>query len=563
VNDPQQSVNDPQQSVLSRQNGFRDLFAAYDNSADFDDLPSATDASAGLISLGFIGSALRRGTRAWLALTVIGLVVGVGLAVVRLPAHTATTTVLIDANPATESTQLQTDAAIAESTPVAAAVVAQLGIRQTPANFLSTYTVVAGTTTTILTITATGPSDGAAVQRAAAIATQFLKFNANYLQEQLRQTIGSLNQQVSQAQQHLNSIDHQISQVSAKPVSPSQSAKLGGLQKQQADAANALSLVRQNASSSQLQAQTLTDQMVRGTEVLSSATPGKRSVKKALALYIGAGLLCGLVVGMAIVVICGVTTDRLRRRDDIAIAIGAPVKLSVGPLRGRRWLPDPRGKSGRRDCDLDRVVEHLRSAVPAGSGTVAGLAVVAVDDVATVARAVIKLAVASCQQRRGVVLADFSAGATAARQLGITRPGIGTVSPDGAAGTVSPDGVPIVVVVPEAEDIAPAGPLGNRPPRSAEVSERLAETCARADLILSMVTLSPAFSSDYLRTWATDAVVVVTAGQSTATRLHAVGEMIRLAGTRLASVVVLDADRRDESLGTVIAHYKPAPSVGA
>jgi capsular polysaccharide biosynthesis protein len=554
VNDPRQSVNDPQQSGLSRQNGFRDLFAAYDNSADFDDLPSATDASAGLISLGFIGSALRRGTRVWLALTVIGLVVGVGLAVVRLPAHTATTSVLIDANPATESTQLQTDAAIAESTPVAAAVVAQLGIRQTPASFLSTYTVVAGTTTTILTITATGPSDGAAVQRAAAIATQFLKFNAHYLQEQLSQTIGSLNQQVSQAQQHLNSIDHQVSQVSAQPVSPSQSAKLGGLQKQQADAANALSLVKQNASSSQLQAQTLTDQMVRGTEVLSSATPGKRSVKKALALYIGGGLLCGLVVGMAMVVIGAVTTDRLRRRDDIAIAIGAPVKLSVGPLRGRRWLPDPRGKSGRRNCDLDRVVEHLRSAVPAGSGTVAGLAVVAVDDVPTVARAVIKLAVASCQQRRGVVLADFSAGATAARQLGITRPGIGTVSPDG---------VSIVVVVPEAEDIAPAGPLGDRPPRSAEVSERLAETCARADLILSIVTLSPAFSSDYLRTWATDAVVVVTAGQSTATRLHAVGEMIRLAGTRLASVVVLDADRRDESLGTVVAHYKPAPSVGA
>ena len=77
------------------------------------------------------------------------------------------------------------------------------------------------------------------------------------------------------------------------------------------------------------------------------------------------------------------------------------------------------------------------------------------------------------------------------------------------------------------------------------------------------MTLNPAFGSDYLRTWATDAVVVVTAGQSTATRLNAVGEMIRLAGTRLASVVVLDADRSDESLGTVTADYQPAAAVRA
>ena len=57
---------------------------------------SATDASAGLISLGFIGSALRRAMPVWLTVTVIGLVVGVGLAVGHTPAHTATTTVLIE-----------------------------------------------------------------------------------------------------------------------------------------------------------------------------------------------------------------------------------------------------------------------------------------------------------------------------------------------------------------------------------------------------------------------------------------------------------------------------------
>jgi len=545
-------VNDPQQSVSSRQKGFRDFFAAfYDDSADFDDLPSATDASAGLISLGFIGSALRRNMLVWLALTVIGLFVGLGLAVDRMPAHTATATVLLETSgdSASQGTEMATDAAIAQSTPVAAAVVAQLGIQETAASFLQTYTVVAGTTTTILTITAKGPSDDAAVQRANVIATQFLAFDAKYLREQLNQTIASLNQQVSQAQQHLSSIDNQINQVSAQPTSSSQQAQLGDLQSQQSAATNALNSLKSSASYAQLQAETTTTQMVHGSQVLSPATPGKRSVKKTLAAYAGGGLFGGLVIAMAIVEIGAVTTDRLRRRDDIAIAVGAPVKLSVGRLRGRRWMPDLRGKSSRRHHDMDRVVQHLRNAVAADPKGTGALAVVAVDDAPTVAQAVIEVAIASSRQHRRVVLADLSAGAPAARRLGVTGPGIGTVSPEG---------VPIVVVVPEAEDVAPLGPLGNPPQESGQMMQGLAETCAHADLILSIVTLNPAFGSEYLRTWAPSAVVVVTAGRSTATRLNAVGELVRLAGTRLTSVVVLDAERKDESLGAVTADYQPS-----
>ncbi len=44
-------------------------------------------------------------------------------------------------------------------------------------------------------------------------------------------------------------------------------------------------------------------------------------------------------------------------------------------------------------------------------------------------------------------------------------------------------------------------------------------------------------------------VVVVTAGESSVEKVHSVGEMIRLAGTRLDSVVLIGADKSDESLG--------------
>ena len=82
---------------------------------------------------------------------------------------------------------------------------------------------------------------------------------------------------------------------------------------------------------------------------------------------------------------------------------------------------------------------------------------------------------------------------------------------------------------------------------------------ASADLLLTLVTLDPALGGDHLATWATNAVVVVSAGQSSAERIHGVGEMIRLAGMRLDSVVLIGADKSDESLGLV---RRPDEQVG-
>ena len=77
--------------------------------------------------------------------------------------------------------------------------------------------------------------------------------------------------------------------------------------------------------------------------------------------------------------------------------------------------------------------------------------------------------------------------------------------------------------------------------------------------MLTLATLDPAFGGDYLATWATDAVAVVTAGRSSAERLRAVGDMVRLAGIRLDSAVLLGADKDDESLGLAPAPDEPAP----
>jgi hypothetical protein len=137
--------------------------------------------------------------------------------------------------------------------------------------------------------------------------------------------------------------------------------------------------------------------------------------------------------------------------------------------------------------------------------------------------------------------------------------------------------VRVAVFIPDPDDPAPTGPLpaGPRPagplpagpPAPGSVPAGLAVTMPqpvappsqrgdelgtafrRSDLLLTVAELDPASGADYLATWATDAVAIITAGHTHGTHAHAVGEMLRLSGVRLNSSVVVGADDADDSLG--------------
>ena len=101
-------------------------------------------------------------------------------------------------------------------------------------------------------------------------------------------------------------------------------------------------------------------------------------------------------------------------------------------MRVSRWLPGRRGLAAARGRDMQRIVAHLRDAVPASSRGAAALAVVPVDDPQVAALSVVSLAVSCAQQGKQVVVADLCSGAPAARLLGAKDPGVRTVSVDGA-----------------------------------------------------------------------------------------------------------------------------------
>jgi len=284
---------------------------------------------------------------------------------------------------------------------------------------------------------------------------------------------------------------------------------------------------------------------IKESRVINNAEPLKSSHIKNLLLYFGGGLFGGLILGMAIVAIGAISSSRLRRRDDIAYVIGAPVRLSVGPLTRSR-LTSSSGKNRKRD--VERVAEQLRRTLLADSKGRDGLAVVAVDNAQTVAEPVVSLALSSANLGSRVLLADLSEGRHAARLLGVSKPGVHKVNSDGKY---------LMVMVPEAEEIAPHGPFRSNSSmaHNAQVDQALAAAGTAADLVLVIATLDPAFGGDYLNSWAPVAVAVVTTGESTAERIRATGDMVRLAGVRLDSTILIGADESDSSLGVGSPEY--------
>ena len=199
--------------------GYDDFAATENRSADF--VP-------GLVSLGFITAALRRSVRFVFVMAIVGLLLGLGADKRSPPQYQASATLLLTLSPYEDAlTAVNDNQALAKTSGVAAIALHELGLQQSVSGFLSTYSA-ASVTSRVLTITASAPSVDQAAVQASAVASAFLKFRADEQIAQQNLVLASLNQQVNQAKQRVNSIDAQISQLSSQPTS-----QLSGLQAEQ------------------------------------------------------------------------------------------------------------------------------------------------------------------------------------------------------------------------------------------------------------------------------------------------------------------------------------------
>ena len=539
-------TNDNDRTVmlsLNRNNDPPSRFWADGNFTTADDAPE--DFSPSLVSLGFIKAAVRRNRRLVVVTAAAGFLLGAAAFVASPHAAQATTRLILTVGPeSVPGTAIADDQAVAQSRAVAGLVVRKLGLPQSAESFLGSYSATP-VTDRVLQLTVNAPSGDDAKTWADTLATQFLQYRAQQLKTEQQQMFVALDQQVTQAKQQVNATRSKIAGLRAQPRSATQQGMLSRLRTQITEEKGALFVLQNNVNSTRADTQETTASEVTGSYVIDRAyLVAPPSKVKHLVLYAAIGLFMGLVLSLGFVVIRALISDRLFRRDDVARALGAPVKLSVGPVRLSRWRPGGKGLAAARSIDVQRVVTHLGKAVPARSRHATSLAVVPVDDPRVAALSLISLAISCAQEGMQVVVADLASGAPAAGLVGSNKPGVGPANVDGAH---------LIVAVPERDDVEPAGPLGHAPARDerSPFTEAVNAACASANVLLTLAPLDPALGGDHLATWATDAVVFVTAGRSSWTKIQAVGEMVRLSGTRLVSAVLVGADKTDDSLGVM------------
>jgi capsular polysaccharide biosynthesis protein len=547
--DGQRLSSNDQMTTLSRADrlDLPERLWAFDDSAVED---RYADLAGSLVSLAFIRAAIRRGARFWSAMAVLGLLAGLASYLAFPPGYQANTAVLLTFGPYENSSSAALDdQVIVQSRAVAALALHQLRLKESPSSFLGEYTAAA-VSERVLLITVTAPSGNEAVRRAWAVAHAFLTFRARELRIDQTLVIDSIHLQIKSARRSLASIGNQIAAVLAEPASPEQVTKLKALRSEQSQQKTALYTLQQGSSA--VSAETATTLAVKGSKVIVRAALVPHSRLKPSLFDSAIGLVAGLALGLGIVVIRALISDRLRRRDDVARALGASVRLSIPKLPLSRWRPGRRGLAAAATKEASRIVMYLGSAVAPTKGGFASLAVVPVDDVQVAAVCLTSLAISCADEGLQVVLADLFVGAPAARLVGVGDSGVTEVR-IGEAG--------LVVAVPDQNDIVPVGPLQRGSP-GIGVDDDLAAACASADLVLTLVPLDPAVGGEHLSGWSSSIVAIVTAGRSSVDRIKAVGQMIRLAGVPLVSAVLIGADKTDESLG--MAHvpgseYQPGP----
>jgi capsular polysaccharide biosynthesis protein len=432
-----------------------------------------------------------------------------------------------------------TEVTLAQSETVASDAVKALGLSQSVSSFQAAYTVTV-VTDQVLSITANAPTSSGAVDRANEIAAQYLKFRASVLRAQEAADVAAYAQEVPQAQQHIAALQGQISQLEGQPSS--HQAKLTKLQNQLKTATDTLPTLEQTVTGLTATDESTTNSMIDGSQVLDAATALHHSKIKDLLEYVIAGLFGGFAIALGIVVVRELISDRLRRRDDIAAALGAPVRLSVGPVSKRGFRLGGPSAAGRRR-DRQRIAAYLRNSMARPSDRAATLAVVAVDNADEIAPAVVILAERCAKEGTRLLLADLVPGAPVAKRLGARGAGVHKVRNEGT---------PMVVVIPADADLVPSGPLvpAVAAPLASAPAEDVVSAAKQADLLLTVTELDPAMGGEHLSTWAESTVAVFTAGRTRAARAQAVGEMLRQSGVRTSSGIVVGADKTDESLGS-------------
>ncbi len=519
-----------------------------DNDGLFVNEPSTAFPPDSLVTFRFLRDAVRRHMRIWLVLAFVGLLCGLGSTYVLPQPHVSSTRLLLTHKDGEDPAKaMATDVSLATTHTVAQRVIELLELPEAPDDLLKRYSA-AQLTDRVLEVKVQADTSAEATKQATVVAQVYLIFR----KEQIELQDVPLQREFTAAVTAQSVAEAAVRAAGDDPANPTrlnspEVIRLGV-------ARDRVTYVRQQMLDQDVQASRM-----NSSRILDVAAPVPVSAKRTLAINAGTGLIAGLFLGLVFVIVRALISDRLWKRQDIARALGARVRLSTE--RPPRWqlLPYPRylRESQRRLPEIQLMVQHLGQRIFWGERPTPSIVVVSVDDVRTSALVVASLAVSVAEEGRHVLVADLTGTGLLAGMLGVTSPGT-------RESRFSEPQRRIDVHFPNPHGAPAEGGYLNlsetsRPTNSGDVA--LDAAWEVADLVLTLATLTPELGADHLGTWASHAAVVVTAGRSTTTKIQATGEMLRLAGLEIDTAVVLGPDRTDESVGVTEAEAGPARTV--
>ncbi|TCO35364.1 hypothetical protein EV652_101244 [Kribbella steppae] len=510
--------------------------------------PSSAFPPDSLVTFRFLRDAVLRHWRIWVVLAVVGLLGGLGSTYVVPQPHVSSTRLLLTHKEGEDPAKaMATDLSLATTHTVAQRVIDLLGLQETPDDLMKRYTATP-LTDRVVEIKVQAETSDQASKQATVVAQVYLVFRKEQIALQdvpLRRDLTAAETALSVAEAAVRAAGDDPVELK-RPNSP-EALRLGV-------ARDRVQYVRQQMLDQEVQASRM-----NSSRILDLAAPVPVSAKRALAINAATGLIAGLFVGLVFVIVRALISDRLWKRQDIARALGARVRLSTDRPPRWRLLPYPRylRESQRRQPEIQLMVQHLGQRIFWSERPTPSIAVVSVDDVRTSALVVASLAVSMAEEGKHVLVADLTGTGMLAAMLGVKSPGT-------HESRFSEQHRRIDVHFPDPHGAPAEGSYlhlseTNRPSSSGDLA--LDAAWDVADLVLTLATLTPELGADHLGTWGSHAAVVVTAGRSTTNKINATGEMLRLAGLEIDTAVVLRPDRTDESVGVAEATAGPARTV--
>lgn len=382
----------------------------------------------------------------------------------------------------------------------------------------------------ILTISASAPTPAEAVSWDNALAKAFFAVRDQELGSQTALLVNVLKQQVSQLDAQVTQLNKTIQALTNGPGGTNAANELSELISERGGDTSQVSALQNEIQ----QEQTNQALVVQGSKVIDPAVASSVSKKKVLVMDGASGLIAGLALGIGIVVIAALVSDRPRRRSQIAGLLEAPVELSVT----RMPLPSLKRSGLRRavnksPVELEMVQRRLAGQLAASGGGSLAVVSVAADQASAFALAGLALKLSS--EGRDVTLVDMTEQRSLAHLLDLSKRG-------GPPTVMSMENHMVRVV------IAGSDPSGLRVPE-----------LGPNDVVLLQCTLDPSLGADHLPAWVDASVVLMTVGKVSETKLYSIGQLLRQVGLGPRSVILFGGDREDETAGLV----DPGPRPGA